>query len=43
MVCGTYLSTMITVTFTITEEKRPLARPRCRWENNIRMVLKEIG
>ena len=23
--------------------KRPLARPRRRWENNIRMYLKEIG
>ena len=23
--------------------KRPLARPRCRWEDNIRMVLEEIG
>ena len=24
-------------------EKRPLGRPRCRWEHNIRMDLKEIG
>ena len=23
--------------------KRPLGRPRCRWENNIRMNLKGIG
>ena len=23
--------------------KRPLGRPRCRWEDNIRMVIKEIG
>ena len=23
--------------------KRPLGRPRCRWEDNIRMVLEEIG
>ena len=23
--------------------KRPLGTPRCRWENNIRMDLKEIG
>ena len=23
--------------------KRPLRRPRCRWEDNIRMDLKEIG
>ena len=23
--------------------KRPLGRPRCRWENNINMDLKEIG
>jgi hypothetical protein len=25
------------------EGKRPLGRPRRRWENNIRMDLKEIG
>ena len=23
--------------------KRPLGRPRCRWENNIKMDLQEIG
>ena len=23
--------------------KRPLGRPRCRWEDNIRMGLEEIG
>ena len=23
--------------------KRPLGRPRCSWENNIRMDLEEIG
>jgi hypothetical protein len=23
--------------------KRPLGRPRCRWENNIRIDLKEVG
>ena len=23
--------------------KRPLGRPRCRWEDSIRMYLKEIG
>jgi transposase len=23
--------------------KRPLRRPRCRWEDNIKMVLVEIG
>ena len=23
--------------------KRPLGRPRCRWENHIRIFLKEIG
>ena len=23
--------------------KRPLGRPRCRWEDNIRMDVKEIG
>jgi len=25
------------------EGKRPLARPRCRWEDNIRMNLQEAG
>jgi hypothetical protein len=25
------------------EEKRPLARPRRRWENNIKMDLQEAG
>jgi hypothetical protein len=25
-----------------TEEKRPLGRPRRRWENNIKMDLKEV-
>jgi hypothetical protein len=25
------------------EGKRPLGRPRCRWEDNIRMDLREIG
>jgi hypothetical protein len=25
------------------EEKRPLARPRRRWVNNIKMDLREIG
>jgi hypothetical protein len=23
--------------------KRPLGRPRCRWEDNIKMDLREIG
>jgi hypothetical protein len=23
--------------------KRPLGRPRCKWEDNIRLNLKEIG
>ena len=23
--------------------KRPIGKPRCRWEDNIRMDLKEIG
>jgi hypothetical protein len=27
----------------ITEGKRPLGRPRCRWEDNIKMDLKEVG
>jgi hypothetical protein len=25
------------------EGKRPVGRPRCRWEDNIRMDLREIG
>ena len=25
------------------EGKRPLARPRCRWTDNIKMHLKEVG
>jgi hypothetical protein len=25
------------------EGKRPLGRPRCRWEDNIRMELREMG
>jgi hypothetical protein len=25
------------------EEKRPLGRPRCRWVDNIKMRLREIG
>jgi hypothetical protein len=25
------------------EGKRPVARPRCRWEDNIRMVVRERG
>jgi hypothetical protein len=25
------------------EGKRPLGRPRCRWEDNIRMFLQEVG
>jgi hypothetical protein len=25
------------------ERKRPLGRPRCRWEDNIKMDLQEVG
>jgi hypothetical protein len=25
------------------EEKRPLGRPRCRWEDNIKADLQEVG
>jgi hypothetical protein len=25
------------------EEKRPLGRPRCRWMDNIKMDLREVG
>ena len=25
------------------EEKRPLGRPRCRWEDNIKMDLQEVS
>jgi hypothetical protein len=27
----------------VSEVKRPLGRPRRRWENNIRMNLREVG
>jgi hypothetical protein len=27
----------------MTERKIPLGRPRCRWVDNIKMVLREIG
>jgi hypothetical protein len=26
-----------------TEGRRPLERPRCRWEDNIKMDLREVG
>jgi 3-oxoacyl-ACP reductase-like protein len=26
-----------------TEVKRPLGRPRCRWEDNIKMDLQKVG
>jgi hypothetical protein len=25
------------------EEKRPVGRPKCRWEDNIKMDFKEVG
>jgi len=25
------------------EEKRPVGRPRCRWEDNIKVGLQEVG
>ena len=25
------------------KRKRPLGRPRCRWEDNIKMDLREVG
>jgi len=25
------------------EEKKPLGRSRCRWENNIKMTVQEVG
>ena len=25
------------------ERKRPLGRPRCRWEDNVKMGLQEVG
>jgi len=27
----------------VPEGKRPLGRPKCRWEDNIKMDLREIG
>ena len=34
---------MCTVLVEIPEGKRPLGRPMCRWEDNIKMGLQEIG
>jgi hypothetical protein len=25
------------------EGKRPLGRPRCRWQDNVKMILQEVG
>jgi hypothetical protein len=33
----------VNIMFTGTEGKRPLGRPRRRWEGNIKMDLREIG
>jgi hypothetical protein len=36
---------LILVVFTVgrPEGKRPLGKPRCRWEDNIKMDLRDIG
>jgi hypothetical protein len=31
------------VIYRIPEGKRPLGRPRCRWEDNIKIDLQEVG
>jgi len=35
---GVYMVLVVTP-----EGKRPLGRPRCRWEDNIKMDLQEVG
>jgi hypothetical protein len=37
------MESMHTVLVGMPEGKRPLGRPRCRWEDNITMDLQEVG
>jgi hypothetical protein len=42
--CSTYESRDVyTVLVGKPEGKRPLGRPRCRWEDNIKLDLQEVG
>jgi len=43
--CGTYGEGRGVHRFLVgkLEGKRPFGRPRCRWENNIKMDLREVG
>jgi hypothetical protein len=37
------INTAYNILIRIPEGNRPLGRPRCRWENNIKTELKEIA
>jgi hypothetical protein len=43
--CGTYGETrsVYRVSVVKPEGRRPLGRPRCRWEDNIKMDIREVG
>jgi hypothetical protein len=41
--CMGEIRNMYRILVTKPEGKRPLGKPRCRWEDNIRMDLREIG
>ena len=41
--CGAYGGGVHRVLVGKSEGKRPLVRPRCRWEDNIKMNLQEVG
>jgi hypothetical protein len=41
--CMGEMRNLYTILVGILEGERPLERPRRRWENNIRMDLREIG
>ena len=41
--CGAYGGWVHRVLVGKPEGKRPLGRPRCRWEDNIKMELQEVG
>jgi hypothetical protein len=41
--CPAHLILLYLITLTIFGEKRPLVRPRHRWEDNIKLDLREIG
>jgi hypothetical protein len=41
--CGTHEGGAYNILVGRPEGRRPLGRPRCRWEDNIKMDLREIG